>query len=294
MPVTAPADKRFKRAHLKPARKRAGWLPSRWRVLVVVSAVALGGIVLHRALTSVFSLKVFQVKRIIVHGNHRLSNGEVTALLEGLRGESILAANLEEWRRSVLNSPWVADASLRRTLPATVDVTIHERSPLGIGRINGGLYLVDERGTVIDEYGPNYSDLDLPIIDGLSWIPGDTNPDQSRAALARQLIDALRVRNMGSRVSQIDVSDARNAVVLLDGDPTSIRLGNEHFVERLQAYFDLAPALREQVPNIDYVDLRFDERVYVRPARAKTESSIAAKSSAARPQKRSRNLSTVG
>src|SRR3954470_6351745 len=98
MPVTAPADKRFKRAHLKPARKRAGWLPSRWRVLVVVSAVALGGIVLHRALTSVFSLKVFQVKRIIVHGNHRLSNGEVTALLEGLRGESILAANLEEWR----------------------------------------------------------------------------------------------------------------------------------------------------------------------------------------------------
>ena len=30
----------------------------------------------------------------------------------------------------------------------------------------------------------------------------------------------------------------------------------------------MAPALREQVPAIDYVDLRFDERVYVRPARS--------------------------
>jgi cell division septal protein FtsQ len=292
MPVTAPADKRFKRAHLKPARKRANWLTLRWRLLVVVSVVGLGGVAVHRVFTSVLSLPVFQVKRIIVHGNHRLSNGEVTALLEGRRGESMLAANLEQWRRSLLNSPWVADASLRRTLPSTVDVTIRERSPLGIGRINGGLYLVDERGTVIDEYGPNYSDLDLPIIDGLSWIPGDTNPDQSRAALARQLIDALRVRNMGSRVSQIDVSDARNAVVLLDGDPTSIRLGNEHFVERLQAYFDLAPALREQVPNIDYVDLRFDERVYVRPARTRAESSITAKSPASRPRRRAR--ATIG
>jgi cell division septal protein FtsQ len=84
--------------------------------------------------------------------------------------------------------------------------------------------------------------------------------------LARRLLDALRVRNMAARVSQIDVSDARNAVVLLDGDPTLVRLGDDHFVERLQSYVDLAPALRERVSGIDYVDMRFDERVYVGPA----------------------------
>jgi len=55
-------------------------------------------------------------------------------------------------------------------------------------------------------------------------------------------------------------------VVILDGDPAWIRLGDDHFFERLQSYLDLAPALRERVPKIDYVDLRFDERVYVRPA----------------------------
>jgi hypothetical protein len=32
---------------------------------------------------------------------------------------------------------------------------------------------------------------------------------------------------------------------------------------------DLAPALRKSVPDIDYVDLRFDERLYVRPASVK-------------------------
>ena len=266
MPVTAPADKRYKRAHLKPARKRAAWMAVRLRVLAVVAAVAIAGFVAHRAMSAVLALQMFQVRRIVVHGNHRLSKGEVASLLDGLQGESILAIDLEDWRRGVMNSPWVADASLRRTLPSTVDVTVRERAPLGIGRINGSLYLVDERGAVIDEYGPNYADLDLPIIDGLSSVPDDSNPDVSRAMLAHRLMESLRAQDMASRVSQIDVSDSRNAVILLDGDPTAIRLGNERFVERLQAYFDLAPALREQVPNIDYVDLRFDERVYVRPA----------------------------
>ena len=94
-----------------------------------------------------------------------------------------------EWRRALLNSPWVADASLRRTLPSTVDVVILERAPLGIGRINGSLYLVDDRGAVIDEYGPNYADLDLPIIDGLSSAPGEEDAGRvsrdARAAAAR-------------------------------------------------------------------------------------------------------------
>jgi cell division protein FtsQ len=270
MRVTAPADKRFRRAHLKPARKRTGWRFWRWRAAAAAVVVGLAFYAAHRAVAVVVGLEIFHVDRIAIRGNQRLSNGEVLALLHGLRGRSILTVDLEEWRRAVLNSPWVADAAFRRTLPSTVDVTIQEREPLGIGRINGVLYLVDDRGAVIDEYGPSYADLDLPIIDGLSSAPGDETSDVYRAMLARSLLDALRVHNMAGQISQIDVSDARNAVVLLEGDPTLIRLGNERFVERLQSYFEMAPALRERVPAIDYVDLRFDKRVYVRPSQEGT------------------------
>lgn len=276
MSVAAPSDKRFRRSHVKPARKRN--LSRRWRSVITVILVAVALYAGRRVVTIVAGLEIFHVDRINLRGNQRLSKGEVLSLVDGLRGQSILALDLEEWRHTLMNSPWVADASLRRTLPSTVDVAILERTPLGIGRINGALYLVDDRGMVIDEYGPNYADLDLPIIDGLS---GPSNADEAsavpasgaehlnayRAMLARRLLDALRARNMSGQISQIDVSDAKNAVVLLEGDPTLIRLGNERFVERLQSYFELAPALRERVPVIDYVDLRFDERVYVRPGK---------------------------
>jgi cell division protein FtsQ len=273
MPVTAPADRRFRRAHIRPAHKRTGLASRGWRVAIVAGVVGLALYAGHRAIAVVTALEMFHVDQINVRGNHRLSKGEVLAMLENLRGRSVLVVDLTEWRRALLSSPWVADASLRRTLPSTIDVVILERAPLGIGRISGSLYLVDDRGAVIDDYGPNYADLDLPIIDGLSGHSGagapsgEENANIYRALLARRLLDALRERNMAGQISQIDVSDSRNAVVLLEGDSTLIRLGNERFVERLQSYYELAPVLRERVPAIDYVDLRFDERVYVGPAR---------------------------
>ena len=121
---------------------------------------------------------------------------------------------------------------------------------------------------VIDEFGPKYAEFDLPIIDGLVRAPSAGEPalDPRRAELASRVIDAVAERkDLAQRLSQIDVADLHDAVVLLEGDAALVHLGEERFLERLQSYIELAPALRERVPDIDYVDLRFDSRVYVRP-----------------------------
>jgi hypothetical protein len=68
-------------------------------------------------------------------------------------------------------------------------------------------------------------------------------------------------------VSEIDVSASRDVVVLLDDDPALVHLGDARFVERLKTYVELAPALRESLAALDSVDLRFDDRVFVRPGR---------------------------
>jgi cell division septal protein FtsQ len=92
--------------------------------------------------------------------------------------------------------------------------------------------------------------------------------DAAHAELASRVIGALKAKpKLAGRLSQVDVSDPHNASVILSGDPAVIRLGEDQFVVRLQAYVDLAPALHARVPDIDSVDLRFDDRIYVRPAR---------------------------
>ena len=191
--VAAPADRRFRRAHVKPARKRKMNVRHMW---MAVKVTAVLGIAIYggwRGTALVLGTPVLQVSRISVRGNDRLSVGEVLALVDGLRGRNILTVALDEWRARLLASPWVEDAALRRMLPGRIEIQIHERRPMGIGRINGALYLVDANGIVIDEYGPNYAEFDLPIIDGLaSRLPQRTSAiDETRARLAARLIEAL-------------------------------------------------------------------------------------------------------
>jgi cell division septal protein FtsQ len=269
MRVKAATERNFRRARVKPGRRR-GWR-SRigWRLAFRAAAAALVLYAAYRACDLVISASALQVDRIAVRGNVRLSSGEVQALVDDLRGSSILTADLDAYRRRLLESPWVSAVALRRLLPSTVEVFVSERRPIGLCRLGDELYLIDDRGAIIDQFGPQYAEFDLPIVDGLVRPPGHGQPaiDPARAELAARVIDALSTRpDLARRVSQIDVRDIQDAVVLLEDDPARLHLGDERFVERLQGYLDLAPALRDRVLDIDYVDLRFGERVYVKPA----------------------------
>lgn len=275
MRVKAPAEKNFRRAKVRPGSRKSGPGVLRfvsWRLLRYTAAMAIVAYAGYTATTLVLHASALQVRRIAVHGNVRISSGEVRAIVDGLRGSSILTADLHGFRRRLMQSPWIADVAMRRVLPSTVEVLVSERRPIGLCRLGGALYLIDAGGTLIDEFGPQYAEFDLPIVDGLVTAPGSGQPtiDEARAALAARVIDALAPRkDIAQRVSQIDVRDVHDAVVMLQDDAALLHLGEEKFLERLQSYVDLAPALREQVRDIDYVDLRFGDRVYVRPAGVK-------------------------
>lgn len=269
MSVKAATEKNFRRAKVTPVKRRGARRWITWRLVRTLAAAALVTYAGYRACDLVLNASALQVRRVAIRGNVRLSTGEIRALTDGLAGSSILTVDLSLYRRRLLDSPWVEHVAMRRLLPSTVEIFVSERRPIGVSRLRGQLYLVDRRGTIIDEFGPQYADFDLPIVDGLVRAPGsrDSSIDEARADLAARVIDALAGhQELAARVSQIDVSDVHNAVVLLDDDAALLYVGEEQFAERLQYYVDIAPALRRNVQDLDYVDLRFGERVYVRPA----------------------------
>lgn len=290
MTIQPVKDTRFRRARVRPPRRRRAAAVVRHvlHLLLLAGAVALGVRWVPEGLERSGLLRIDSVA---VQGNQRLSNGEVAALLGPLEGVNILEADLTSHRERLLTSGWVKSVTLRRRLPSTVEVIVEEREPVGLVRVAGSLYLIDDTGTVIDEYGPGQTDFSLPIVDGLApraaWSgpvpehsrlaglsvrPGAPQADGAatraeRARLVGRLAAALRTRpDLSERVSQIDVADAHDAVVLLNDDPALLHLGDGQFVERLDRYLELAPTLHARVPEIDYVDLRFERRVYVRPA----------------------------
>jgi cell division protein FtsQ len=250
-----------------------------------VVAVVLPLLAAHQLAETVLTTGALAVRHVSIDGNTRVSRGEILTVLDGLQGTNILTLDIEAWRARLKRSPWVADATVRRIFPATVRVVLEEREPIGLGRIGEQVFLVDRTGTIIDEFGPGYATLDLPVIDGLAAGAhgGTTLVDPSRAALVWCLLQALaRSPHLAERVSQIDVTDVRDAAVILEGDPAVLRLGHERFGERLQLYVDAADTLRSRVEDIDYVDLRFGEHVYVRPRPRGTRSPLAQEGPASR------------
>lgn len=261
MPVVAPADRRFLRAAVRPARRRRAW--RRWLLLFAKSAVALGLGLYGGARGAHFARasSLFEIRTVAVSGTNRLTGAEIRSMVENLEGQNVFGVDLEEWRGRLLASPWVSSAEIRRQVPSTVVVRIAERRPVGVARVGKRLLLVDGEGTFVDDYGPRYADLDLPIIEGL---PPGTRADRGRMLLAAGVLDDLEARpDLMVKLSQVDVSNPRDAVVSLDGDGALLRLGDRDFAERLASYLELAPSLREHVSNIRYVDLRFGRQVYV-------------------------------
>ena len=110
--------------------------------------------------------------------------------------------DLEAWRAQLLASPWVKDAVLRRTLPSTVEIVVSERTPTVIGRIDGRLFLVDEQGFVIDQFGPRYASFDLPIVDGLGGTDaGARITDRRQAGVAGDACRDGPPRQAGDRTA---------------------------------------------------------------------------------------------
>ena len=294
MSVTAPSDRRFRRSQIHATRRRHLRTRPLWRVVRLMATVGVLAGAGSWAAVAAADLPWLRVQHFRVHGNQRVHAGEVEALLDGMTGQSLLAVDLDRWRSRLFASAWVADATLRRRLPGTIDVELRERVPMGIARAGADLFLIDAAGTVIDEYGPRYADCDLPIIDGLIVTPVSVPPaiDRTRGQLVSRLMAELRTRpELARRVSQIDAVNVHDVHVILDGDPAVVRLGETQFAERLGSYVSLQATLREQVPDIDYVDVRFGERVYVGVAEpaggapAKRSVAVPARNTGARLQR---------
>lgn len=264
MTASRPRDRRPS-APRKMARKRrlAGWRRLALGALLAAPVAYWAAGALQRA-------PLLRVSTIVVTGVRWVSEGEVRGAAESFRGQPVLTLDLDAARAGLRSLPWIADVQLRRVLPSTVEVRVRERTPVGIARVGRRLYLVDRHGVLLDDYGPRFSELGLAIIDGLEGRGGAVEKvDRRRAALAARLIRQVSEHEeLAARISQIDVRDAEDAVVLLNGDPARIHLGAERFVERLNTYLDVAPTLRAHVSDIDAVDLRFGSRIYVRPSGA--------------------------
>jgi cell division protein FtsQ len=261
LPLHAPPEEGpFLRPKRRKPMRRARRGASRivlW--LQVAGALAAAACAAWAAYSRAMASERLRVARVDVRGGHFLSEGEVRELLGPAVGENILLLDIEALKARLRASPWVAEATVRRALPDTLEVEIRERVPLALAELDR-LYLMDGEGVLIEIYGPRTAGFDLPIVRGLAGIEEEARRD--RAQRAGALLADLG--ELGAEVSEVSVTGAGELRVVLKGAGEVLLLGPPPCRGRLLSFLALRRELLERAPETEYFDLRFRDRIYAK------------------------------
>ena len=242
--------------------RRRGFAARALLALQVLAVALLAVVGAWMAWQRVFASDRLRVGRLEVKGSHFLSEGEVRELVGAAVGERILSLDIEALKARLRASPWVADATVTRTLPDTLRVEIRERVPLALAELDR-LYLMDEDGGLIDIYGPRTGAFDLPIVRGLVGVEEESRRDRARraGALLADLAELAR------EISEVYVEPSGDLRVVLRGPGEVLLFGDPPYRQRLVTFLSLRQDLAEKAPGAEHFDLRFRGRIFAkRPA----------------------------
>ena len=200
----------------------------------------------------------FPVRRVIFIGNKHLSADELRSISGIRRNASLLTLSTRQVSEKLLGSPWIKSVGVRKEFPDTLSVTVSEVVPFALLDANGRLFIINEKGDILEELKGNTIPF-LPIITG--------NPAQERECFSEALILAKAMIDMGmsSERDQIEIvlSKPHELTSIIDG--MTVKIGVGEYREKLERLVELEEDIQRRKIMVDYIDLRFANRVVVKP-----------------------------
>lgn len=206
-----------------------------------------------------------------ISGVHNASRAHVVeAAAQDAIGRNIFSVSLEDTRAKLEQIPWVEQATVMRLLPNRIAVSIQERKPVAFAQIGPRVSLIDAKGMVMGMPADRKTKYSFPVIRGIT----ETEPLSSRAAAMKiynRLVDELGSEDDGGKyvqqLSEVDLSDPEDVKVTANdpGGTLVVHLGKSDFLPRYKLYVGHIAEWRQQFPNLQSVDLRYEGQVVVNP-----------------------------
>lgn len=153
--------------------------------------------------------RYFAVRAIDIEGLERLDASTVRSWLGMVEGGSIWQASPQVLEARLEAQAAIADAEVWRLWPDRLRVVVRERRPRAILRTDGGMFLLDQSGVVIDAADGFAGELPIVSVDAERWRAAYPERAQPELPLPRELREAVRVAHLfesgyaGIRVSEV-------------------------------------------------------------------------------------------
>jgi len=229
----------------------------------------------------------FKAKSLKIEGVQRLSQNQIIEAARVKKGMNVLDVNLAMTRKRLLAQPWIADAEIRREIPAGLYIKVKEHSPLAIIDL-GRKFLLNQNGRIFKEW-TDKDPANLPLVSGLTLsdirVHGktpaqpplkDRNPSQMDRPqndpfeavmqvlrLGRQTRSILSNRN----IRQIKVDREIGITLVAFKQMKTIVLGYYNYPLKFNMLKDVLSygKHRRSFPEFDRIDLNNVNRIVVNP-----------------------------
>jgi len=210
-----------------------------------------------------------RVASVEVRGNSIVPSAELLSLAHIAAGEKLFDVDLYAASKRLLENRFVRSASVNREVPDRITISVRERIPIGVVLAQKKLYL-DAEGYVLP---PAVSEniFDLPVLTG-PFPSGDLVPGRrvSSPLMQEGLSVLTTARALGDDVyrqlSEVRVEEGKDILAYTAEGGIPVIIGHGDLGPKLVKFegFWNDIILHHGVQDLQYIDLRFDDRVVVR------------------------------
>jgi cell division protein FtsQ len=231
------------------------------RILTAASKIVLAvGVIVAAALIwqHTQSDSRFAVKEIEITGAKHTPRAALASVTSAYTGTNLFKIDIARVQNDLRGLSWVSRIDIEKKLPATLRINVTERTPVALVRNGDRIQYVDEHGVTFAELSPEVGDDDLPLI---------ANATGDELARAVAFVRALRASDplLYARVSEVHPIAPR-AFAVFDRELGAAVYANADDVSaKWRSLYSIAKAEHLGRGSIEYVDLRFADRIVVKP-----------------------------
>jgi len=223
------------------------------RNLLVVAGVALAIFAAYRHTQSGAQ---FAVKTIEIDGAKHTPRAALDAITRRYAGMNLFKIDIARVRRDLGALAWVRHVDIEEKVPDTLRIKIVERTPVALVLSDGPVRYVDDDGVTFAELSATVGDNDLPVI---------SNARGAELARCVALLRDLRARDpqLYARVSEVRPVAPRGFAIFDRQLDAFVYAGADDLGARWRDLY--AVVEREKLGRIEYADLRFENRIVIKP-----------------------------
>lgn len=226
-------------------------------------------IILIAAGLFMFLSPVFDIKKISIKGNSKVTEQEILSLSSINLEENTFTYRMSEIAKNVKRQPYIEDVKVKRILPSEIEIEVSERTPSFMIAIGNAFAYISNQGYFLEI---SETKLEIPILVGYETkleeiIPGARlmKEDLQKLEILLHIMESAKNNELADKITQINIEDKNNIVLFLENDMKTVYFGDIANLNTKMMY--LKKILTEEEGEAAEVFLNVDlnkENVYIR------------------------------